>query len=442
MPIFGFLKKKKPEHAEELETIEVGLEELREWFDQSMADLIRDKRKESEERYNRVVEHIDHIKQGLVKLDRARITSSERVHIASNMIKESFVKKNYNVVTSLVSFTQQGFRPEYQYFWEFHQKGLQAMKDLKDSTPKQTILLSRYFKRESGELVDSIKKAEDALKEFGEYLKLDSGAFGIKERIRRMVSESESIMEEESRLDSRARDLKSEIERSRERKAALEKEYLDLLKSKDWNKVNKLEDEIKQEKEKLSNSEVRIVTELSSVRRPLKKIEHDLARFGKLSPIQKNTLRDFIRDPLKSIVSGSGEKDLLKTLKSIKKQIDSNKVDLKDREQLQVDDLLERLDADIPGLKSDYLELKSSLEEKETRFKQLSDLSRTKQGLENEIGRIGEESGRLEQDLREVSGKRSGIRDRLKEKAREIETVILEEAQKKVSIRLSDMPDQ
>ena len=434
MPLFGFFRKKQ-EEPPELQAFEVSLADLPEWFDKAMGEEIKKKRQESEGIYNRILEGFSDIRQSLDRLDRARMSGGERVHVAANMIKESFVRKNYNQLNSLASFYQQ-YRPDYEYFMTFQERGTKAIKGLKDSTPKQAILLSRYFKRESGELVDSIKQAEELLQQFVEFLKAGSGALGTKERVRGMARSCNELQAETEGLDERASGLRDEAGRFRERKSELEKEFLELLKSSEWNELNRLSKEIVEVRDRLGDAELRISTELSSVKRPLKKLEHSLAKAGKLTPIQKNTLHDFIRNPLKAIMSEKGERELQRTLRSLKRQIDSRKVELKDKEQLGVDELIERLEGDMPGLKSRYMELRNKLEKAEGQLQDLSRLPKTKEGLEAQIGRVSEEAGRLEDELREIASRKSRAGEQLDEKIREIEVVILEETQKRVTVKI------
>lgn len=434
MPLFGFFRKRQ-EETPELQAFEVSLADLPEWFDKFMGEEIKRKRKESEGIYSRILEGFSGVRQRLDSLDRARMSGGERVHIAANMIKESFVRKNYNQLNGLASFYQQSYRPDYEYFMTFQERGMKAIGVLKESTPKQAILLSRYFKRESGELVDSIKHAEELLQQFREFLKAGSGALGTKERVRSMARSCNEFQEEMGRLDSRAIALREDARRSRERKAGLEKEFLELLKSSEWSELNKLSKEIVELRGRLSDAELRISTELSSVKRPLKKLEHSLARASKLTPIQRNTLQDFIRNPLKAMMSERGEKELQRTLMSLKKQIDSQKLELKDKEQLRVDELIEMLEGDMPGLKSRYSELKGRLEGAESQLHELSGLSKTKEDLESQVARISEEAGRLEDELRETASRKSRAREQLDDKIRDIEAVIVEEIQKKVTIK-------
>ncbi len=435
MPIFGFFRKKQ-EQPVQLQSFDISLAGLPEWFEKAMRDELMDKGRESDAMYSGVLESLSDIKKRLDKLDHARMAGSERVHIAANMIKESFVKKNRILLNGMASFCQQGHRADYAYFMSFYDKGTRTIQGLKESTPKQTILLSRYFKREGGELVDSIKRAEELLKRFREFLGTGSGAMGTREKIRDMVGKCNELRKEADGLDARISGIKQESGRLRKSKSALEGEYLKLLKSREWNELNKLSDDIRGVRDELGDTELRISTELSSVKRPLKKLEHSFARAGKMTPMQKNTLHDFVRDPLKAIMSESGEKELQKCLKSLTKQIGSGKLELKDKERLRVDELIERLGGDMPGLKSRHMELRKTLESMEKQLHELSEMSKSKADLEAEIGKTGNDMGRAENELRMAASRKSSIREQLDKNVSEIESVVLEETQKRVIIKV------
>jgi predicted nucleic acid-binding Zn-ribbon protein len=432
MALFGFLgKHEKPAQAQ---ASEVSLAELPEWFEKAMGGEIREGIGESEKRYGRILERLEGIRGSLDRLEHARMPGDERYHVAANMIKESFVRKNRGLLKNLDSFLQ-GYRPDYEYFMSFQKRGMESIRELKDSTPKQTILLSRYFKRESGGFVESVKQAEDELQAFMEFLRAGSGALATRENIKGMVRSCHELQGEIDRLDSRASELREHARVSRERKAELEREYLGLLKSREWGELNALNREVAGVRNDLRDAELKIGTELSSMKRPLKKLEHGLAKAGRLKPMQRNTLHDFIRDPLKAVMSERGEKDLQKVLNQLRRHADGMKVGLKDKEQVKVDELIRRLGEDIPGLKSRYLELRERLEGMEKRLGELSGLSRSKEDMEAGIGRAGGDAARLDDELKGISSRRSGIRGQLDEKIGDVEAVILEETGRRVRIK-------
>ena len=425
--MFGFLKKKE-EEVPDLETHEVMMSELSDWFQGVARDELKAKTAESEQLYKELVARFSDIRHRLEKLDDARISGGERLHIAANMIKESFTKKKYLPLNSIVPLYEQ-YKPDYVYFMMFQEKIMEAIKELKTSTPKQTILLSRYFKRESAELVESIKKAEDASLRLREFLKAESGPMGLLDNIRATVKECRRLLNEAAGMDSRVSKIKQDAEHSKEKRSELEKRFLKLLKSKDWNEINSLGKEAIASRDGLREAEMRLNSELSSIRRPLKEIEHVLAKKGTLTPIQRNILRDFVRDPLKSVMAEKGLDELQKCIKAlVRKAADVKDIDLQD--------LSERLYGDVPEMRSSYMELRDKLDKTEKRLEELSKLSASKDGMEKEIRKMSEETGMLDDEVKDVLSVKSRMNEQVQEKLRELETRILEGAQKKVVIRL------
>ncbi len=428
--MFGFLKKGK-EESPIPETIDIKLSELLDWFEGAMEEELREKRKHAEQMHNDILEKFREVRGSLDRLDRSRITGTERLHTAANMIKESFVKKKYPPLREVFSF-REGLRPDYSYFMSFQEKGMEAIRGLRDSTPKQSILLSRYFKREGGDLVESIKHAEQALLDFREYLKAGSGSLSTLNRIRSTVKACGKLMEEADNLELKARSLEDQIRQVGERKSELEKTFLDLLKSKEWNEMNALGKEESKAREALREAEMRMNSELSSIRRPLKRIEHVLASRGKLTPIQKNTLRDFIRNPFKTVMTGKGEKNLATCMNAVRRQLER----IETREKFDTEGIAEKFDEGVSKLKATYLEQKQVLENTQSRLRELSNMTSTKQGIENEIKRISEDIGGIEEELRAARSGKSGKNDQVSEKIRELQAVLLEESQRRVNIRL------
>jgi hypothetical protein len=427
MGMFGFLKKKE-EEVPDLETHEVMMSELSDWFQGIARDELKAKTAESEQLYKELVARFSDIRHRLEKLDDARISGGERFHIAANMIKESFTKKKYLPLNSIVPLYEQ-YKPDYVYFMMFQERVMEAIKELKTSTPKQTILLSRYFKRESSELVESIKKAEDASLRLREFLKAESGSLGLLDNIRATVKECTRLLNEAAGMDSRVSKLKQDVDHSKEKRSELEKSFLKLLKSKDWNEINSLGKEAISARDGLREAEMRLNSELSSIRRPLKEIEHVLGKKGNLTPIQKNILRDFVRDPLKSVMAEKGLNELQKCIKALS----SKGVDVRD---IDLPDLSERLGGDVPEMRSSCLELRKKLDKTEKRLEELSKLSASKDGMERDIRKMSEEAGMLDEEVKDVLAVKSRMNEQVQEKLRELETRILEGAQKKVVIRL------
>jgi hypothetical protein len=435
MSFFGLFKKKQGP-PQELETFDINLEDLEEWFESEMKTELAEKKREAEKRYENILDSFSEIRANLNVLDQARLSSPERLHISANMIKESFVKKSTFPLNTFSSFYTDNFKPEYDYFLNFQDKGMEAVKALKAATPKQTILLSRYFKRESTQLVESIKKAENMLTDFKEFLRAGSGPMETLKRVRTMMGEHVELVREYRDVEKRSDSLLSEASGQKERKSELEKKYLKLLKSREWNQVNKLSEEVKKTKERMSDSEARLGTELSSVKRPVKKLEHELSRSGKLTPIQKNSIQDFIRNPMKTIMNSKGEAGLIRSLKQAKKQLDAGKIKIKAGDEIDAGEVIDRLEGDVQSMKGKYIELMDTLESKQEELKKLSDLKNSKGSMESEIQRMSEDLGKVEEEIRDLKNRKATITEKKKAKIRDIEIVIIEEAQKKVNIRV------
>ena len=434
MPPFGFFKRKEEPPADD-RVHEVSLAELPSWFDGMMGEEIRKKKHEAEGIYGRLLESISEVRRSLERLDSARMSGTERVHIAANMIKESFVRKNYAQLNSMTSFYEHNYRPDYDYFTEFQERSMGAIKELKSSTPKQAILLSRYFKRESEQLVESIKKAEELSTGMKEFLSSGSGMLGTREKLKAAASSIAGLQDEMERLGSRASQLEKDTELVRERKSALEAKFLKLLKSRDWNDMNMLGKEVVVVREKLNDTRSRIETRMSSARRPFKKLEYALSDSGKLSPIQRNTLRDFVRDPLKALMQDKGEKNIEKCLRSIKELLDKGEMKLDDKEKAGIEEMVKLMEKEIPELKFKYMELNGLVEHMDRQIEGMSALSSSKERMENEIKRLGEEIVMLGNEHSSAKSRKSEMAAELEREVRELEALIREETGKRVRIK-------
>ncbi len=188
-------------------------------------------------------------------------------------------------------------------------------------------------------------------------------------------------------------------------------------------------------REELRDAEMVLNSELSRAKKSVKLMEHTLSRKGKLTPIQKNTLRDFIRDPLKSAVPDKGFSDLQAAVKSAARH--ASRLDSRDLMGIDMDALVERTEKELPEARSRYIGLMEKASGVEKELKELSRLSSSKQGIEGEIRKISEQSGVLEEQARSLQASKSRISEQVRASLKDLETRILEEAQKRVVISAS-----
>ncbi len=426
MGMFSFLKKKDepviPVH-------DVSLQELPSWYEEATMAEFREKKQEAERMYNSLLDKVSDIRTSLDVLDSARITGVERLHIASNMIKETFVKKKYPHLNSLNTL-REGFRPEYEFFMTYQTRVLQTLAEMKGSTPKQTILLSRYFKKETQGFVDAMNKAEEASRSLKEYLVTGSGSFSTMARIKRQVRDSRELIKESNDLSRKITDLEAQVKEFLEKRSELEKGFLKLIKSKEWKKMNKLREEESALRESARQAEARLETELASISRPLKRLESVMARKVKVSPIHKNSIRDFTRDPMKVLLSEKGQESLLAAIKSVKKK------GIDPRENIDLESIIERISRDAPDFRDHYLEEKGNLDKATTKLRDLERIKADKRGIEERIKMTSEEAGNLEDELRKARSRKTEIKDAVSGTLRGLERMILEENQKRVKIRV------
>jgi predicted RNase H-like nuclease (RuvC/YqgF family) len=196
--------------------------------------------------------------------------------------------------------------------------------------------------------------------------------------------------------------------------------------------VNRMSTEAAGLRDALGEAETALRTELSSLKKPVKKIEHALAKKGKITPIQKNTLRDFIRDPFRVAEQEKGVKALVSTLGSARRNAEKEGIE----KELDVDSVMGRLEGEVASLRSLFLEKKRELEGNEKSLDDLSKVVSTKEGIEREIKRMSEDTGQLEEELRIVRSRISGIDQQVRDGVKELQALILEESQKRVIIRM------
>lgn len=425
MGFFGFFKKKKKTEivqASSEEILRLGINEIQGWFDKSFSDSLEKSRSQGSDYHSNVMDSFLDVRNAFVSLESAKFVGSERIHAAANMIKDSFVKKAYPIIANIERVSKETGM-DFSGLSMFSEEASKTIETLKNTTPKQAILLTRYFKKESDPVITRIKETEEKIKSLKEWLG-DEKMLKTSETVKNSVREQLSDLDEMKSLDKKKEDVKEEIAELKEKKQEKESEFLDLLKSKEWKEFNTMGNEIKNIKNEIMKIEYEVTSELSPMKRPLKKMEYVLNKQDALFS-HRGFLRGFMQDPFGTIKTKDGEDSLRKFLFTLSGMAHDKKIDLKDKEMERLDSLLEKMVRDIPEMKKKYNELIETRDHMEKTMEDLSKTTSKKDSIEGDVESLSKEITNVEEEIKDITKNQEKLREKIKKDKRETEKLIL-----------------
>jgi chromosome segregation ATPase len=432
MGFLGFLRKERPETGDKTEEVSrVGIGEIAGWFEGSFSEDIEKNKSRGQELYQEVMDSFLGIRDSLRVLESAKFSGRERIHAAANMIKDTFVKKAYPIISSIERASRET-EISFSGLRGFQEEASKTLEELKKTTPKQAVLLSRYFKKESDPVVGRIKETGEKISNLKKWLD-DDVMLRLSENVRNRMREQLSDTGELDSLAKRILEIRKETKRMKDKKQEKESEFLELIRGREWNELNALEKDLKNIKSDIVRIEYEITNELSPMKRPLKKLEHILRKQDMLFN-HKGFLRGFIQDPFGSIREKNGEDTLRRFLFTMNRMVHDKKIDLKDKEREKLENLMERMERSIPELKKRYRELMEDRESKEKRMGDLSDSVKSKQELESEIEGYSRDISEMDEEARNIAREQERLKENIGKRSREMEELILRETGREVEI--------
>ena len=339
MGIFGFLKKAKEPPKEDVQPgpVPVKAEGALEWLRKEYTGELDSARSEAGRKKNSVEEAFGMIQHTADELDKASSEGNRKVLAASGMVKDNFVKTLKG--SSLPGLAGTGFSA----FSEFCTEADSVMNNMLALSPKQNFFLSKFFGKETFQVIGAVKQAKERLSEFRRFLEEDGAVLKAEEKIehfeREMKKMEKTLKEnrtERTELERRIESCRRELEKSR---ATLDS-FLD---SEEWGALQKGMENIERLKKEAEDTGLSLKAELESVKRPLKKLAH--------------VMGEACIEPFTAAMDGN-TRNLADALRKI---LETGELKLKQRETEKVKKLMKRLESGIP---EDIRNYKKLLEEK------------------------------------------------------------------------------
>ncbi len=432
MGFFDFLKKPKEEEkakpAGREKPVEVEMGSLEKRINEHISDRLSRDQEKAKDLYAKIKSDFREIKRMNSELSKKKFEEGERLYSAVNMIKNNYVNRVYGLLggVPLVRGT------DFEELENFCSKTNNILDKMRNTPPKQAILLSKYFKKEAAQIVKILKNIEN---ELGEMKSLISNGSPLS-FVSSITSQAGMIMDMKKKFahlereESMLREKKGKTEAERKKKEAELKKLLESERYRELVEGRKKMGELMKEKERLENE---IREEFSSIKRPLKKYEHVLGR-ASLPREQRIAFEKLIHSPVKAVLSERGEDILREVVSRTGEAVKNKEISLKESELKKFTEFTEKVKSGrIAELKKKYREIREEIRE---RGKKKETPMGEEEKIKREIEHLNHEIREYERNLEGISRSKESTKAEILEEREKLEKMIERGTGRKFRVKL------
>jgi uncharacterized coiled-coil DUF342 family protein len=226
----------------------------------------------------------------------------DRTYAAVNMIKDTWAKKALMSLSSYyrdineeaASSGSMGFRD----FRDMFHSTVKLMNEF-SMVPKQRVVLSRYFEKESSRMTGMLRSMGDKLKEMRSLVDGKS-KLKIYGEIEKKLNDFEELRKEIPSLDEKLNGMKEDLEKKKNELSRAREDLDSLEKSPKWKEMDRLKRKLERCEKKSEEVENGIIGRLGDFKRLMKLYSHDCRQLGKA---EKKLAEDISHSPLKAYLS-------------------------------------------------------------------------------------------------------------------------------------------
>lgn len=321
------------------------------------------------------------IEASIKEMDAASFEPQDKTFAAVNMLKDNFVKK------AIASIEKMPNAPgsTHQEVKSSFASAVSILNELKNPHPKQSFILSTYFKTNTGRLIDSIKLAESQLEKIRVLVETDIRAVELIQLIEEKISsylEYSNAASEESKKEKSMEEELHNIEAEMSKKAT---GIESLLAGEEWKKLISCKAELEMVNRDIQAIENKLTEELSIIRKPLNRLEHDSN--GLDMTAEDKEFMESQKSGKTSIDNITKIKVFIQTLEGLVKE---GKVQLKEKEKEKISELKNKLDsADMVAITNRHRELSRAKTEAENKLLEASYILKVREEIEANIRDMG-----------------------------------------------------
>lgn len=425
----------KPRERQEEGAEDIAASEALQWALDAVSEKLVEARGKARKRHTDVLRAISKVGEHAETLGKAEFEPGDKAYSAANMLKDSFANRMKSLANRLHS--EVAFQPSHSALTEFTESAAGLLKDMKETTPKQAFVLSNYFKREAGALIDGVKEAEKHHQELKSFLDSEAKVMWFVEELESKLSKLIESNASLRKLDRQETDMLGRLKELRKKSEEASLKLGEVMKSGRWAEANGSQRELDALRKEMSAVISEISADLSAVKRPLKKLGHE-AR-DTLPKNKAKFLESAVKSPLKAAMPAGSERALEELLADAKKLANKGKISLKEKEKENLSETLRKLKSgQFSKLRKRYRTLSEKAMEMEERVgKEHVLLARKRKLLEDAASEYETKIEALEQGLRKSSKERESLEKKTQSQKRRLEFLISENMGRKVNLNIN-----
>ncbi|MEE9323038.1 MAG: hypothetical protein V3U72_00685, partial [Candidatus Aenigmarchaeota archaeon] len=329
MGFFDFLRGKEEEAPEQLQDMgSVELGSVKETVEKSISEKLSMERERVKELYAKIREDFREIKKLNNELSGKAFKSGQRMDAPVNMVKDNYVRKTISLLNNVPAVSNF----EHKEIMDFCSGTGKILKGMQKLPPKQTILLSKYFKSEALKIIKTLKNIENRRKEMESLLK--GKALWFEGEINSRIDRIFELIKRSKDLEMQENMLREKIKTKKSEKKEKERELNEFLSGDDYKGFESLGSEVKGLEKERSEIENEIREEMSGIKRPLKKLEYTVKHDERISREKRSLFSRISHSPVKILFQDQGDSILMEALAKLRE------LRLKDNEKERVEGLI------------------------------------------------------------------------------------------------------
>ena len=419
----GFLgsifKKPEPKLAVNLQKIEVKLSDLPSWIKETNSQKISSVKSELSGLWSDLLDQIAQLKVFVKELESAAFEKNDKTYAVVNMTKDLFVKK-YSALNKIP-------KPLGETFYEIensYKMATSSISEINQANAKQVYIISTYFRKESDQVVKTMKTMGQILSVFSKKLNSEGTILFVLDEISIKSGEIKGLEKEVADTEKELLE-KSEIIKNLGSELISEKNNLNtILSDKKWGEIEESKKELNGIESEISKLSYSLSEDFSSIKRPLKKILHE----AQLPKEQRIVLsQDLDLQNLDSIYP---------FFLQINKTISENMGPIKESEIEKITALKDKISSgDIESRVNLLRDLDQQKNEKESNFKTLIFIEEDRGKSEAKIKSAESSIGKLSLEITDLETRKKRILEQIRDSRISINRLLKEQLSTEIVIR-------
>ncbi len=412
MGFFGLFKKPSPVAQTQVDKKEIKINQFGDWLEQSNSEKIKSILTDLSSIWKELLSQIYSLQSSISFLEKARFEPNDRMYAPINMIKDRFVTKS-KLLSKIPKSTPEKFSEIKSTYIE----ASKLLSDFKEADVKQAHVISVYFKKEAEQIVKTLKSIDNLLSVFEKKLNSDGQLLQVVEEISGKVESVKKLKNDITALEKNKADLTDQIEKC---KTDLEKKKIELnniSRDSGWSELEKAKQDLEKTDSEIQKIKHSMIEDLSSIKRPVKKILHESE--------SKNELPEDIEN-LDSIYS---------TFNMIDSVLSKHKIDLKGTELEKLNQFRNKLaSGELEKSRKEYTQLNLKKIELKNNYNKFGEIEILKKEAEHSVKETEVNLEKLRLELEKAEKEKVKSDQEVEKLKKEIEKTVLEKLNLEVII--------